>query len=102
MDHRVLELNFELGRIAGPGPHSPTDPRALRVRDGVRGAVEAALGEDGLGHVIAAEIAADKVVLRAVVLDFDAAEARLTWALDDGPWGLPSEILRYWDTQAVA
>lgn len=102
MDHRVLELNFELGRAAAPTPQTPTDLQALRLRDGVRGHVEAALGEDGLGHVIAAEIAADKVMLRAVVLDFDAAEARLRWTLDASPWGPPSEILRYWDTQAVA
>lgn len=102
MDHRVLEISFDIARIAGHNPNNPVDPRVLRFRDGVMAHVDAVLSEDGLGHGIAAEIEADKVQLRAVVLDFDAAEARLTFALDDSPYGAPAEILRYWDAQAVA
>jgi hypothetical protein len=102
MDHRVLEICYDIDAIPGRNPNNPLDPRVLRFRDGARGRIEDALFEDGLGHGIGAELDGDKLRLRFVVMDFDAAEARLTWALDETPWGPPQEVLRYWDTQAVA
>lgn len=102
MEHRVLEICYDIAEIPGRNPHNPVDPRVLRFRDGAQARIDAALFEDGLGHGIGADLEPDRLRLRFVVMDFEAAEARVTWALDETPWGPPQEILRYWDAQAVA
>lgn len=102
MDHRVLEICYDLDIIPGRDPGNPADPCVLRFRDGAQDRIDAALFEDGLGHGIGSDLEPDRLRLRFAVLDFDAAEARVTWVLDETQWGLPCEILRYWDAQAVA
>lgn len=102
MDHRVLELCYDIAAIPGCNPLNPADPRVLRFRDKAQARIDAALFEDGLGHGIGADLEPDRLRLRFVVMDFEAAEARVTGAMDDTPWGVPQEVLRYWDAQAVA
>lgn len=102
MEHRVLEVCYDLDAIPGPAAAAPTDRRAARFRDGALARIDEILFEDGLGHSIGASLDDGKLVMRFVVMDFDAAEARVAWALDETPWGPPAEFLRYWDAQAVA
>lgn len=102
MEHRVIEINYDINVIPGRNPHNPVDPRVLRFRDATLSRLDAALAEDGLGHALGAELEGEKLQLRFVVMDFDAAEARVTWALDDMPNAPVAEIIRYWDQLAVA
>lgn len=98
MDHRVLEICYDIGAIPGVGGDAPVE----RLREEVAARIDAVLFEDGLGQGIGSELSGGRLRLRCVVMDFDAAEARLRWALDDTVWGAPQEILRTWDARAVA
>lgn len=102
MEHRILEICYDIAAIPGRDAELPTDTQLLRFRDGAVARIEDVLGEDGLGHVLRVVRDDGKLILRAVVMDFDAAEARLGAALAGTPWADPAEILRYWDSQAVA
>lgn len=98
MDHRVLEICYDIDAIASKAGEA----QVQRLRKEVAARIDAVLFEDGLGHGIGSELSGSRLRLRCVVMDFDAAEARLLWALDDTDWGAPQEILRNWDARAVA
>jgi len=102
MDHRVIEISYDINLIPGRNPNNPVDPRVLRFRDAMLSRLDAALAEDGLGHALDAALEAEKLRLRFVVMDFDAAEARVTWVLDEASHAPAEEIIRYWDQLAVA
>lgn len=102
MEHRVIEISYDIDTIPGRNRNNPADPRVLRFRDALLSRLDAALAEDGLGHALDAALEAGKLRLRFVVMDFDAAEARVAWALDEAPHAPAEEIMRYWDQLAVA
>ena len=50
MDHRILELSYDLATIPGRNPHNPADPRVFRFRDTAMQRIDALLIDDGLGR----------------------------------------------------
>lgn len=102
MEHRIIEICYDLGAIPGRSPDDPHDPRVERFRDIAMARIDQVLSGDGLGHAIGAEIEYDRLRLRFVVQDFDAAEVRLDSELDGTAWNFPVEVLRYWDARAAA
>lgn len=101
MDHRVLELSYDIATIPGRNPHNPADPRIFRFRDTAMARIDAVLLDDGLGHRLGADLDADRLRLRFVVQDFDAAEARVGAVIGDHALARPSEMLRYWEKDVV-
>lgn len=101
MEHRVLEVCYDIDAIPGRNPNNPVDPRVFRFRDAAMAEIDGALVDDGLGHGIGADVEYDRLRLRFAVQDFDAAEARVGSAINASSVGRPVEMLRYWDDQAV-
>ena len=101
MDHRILELSYDLATIPGRNPHNPADPRVFRFRDAAMKRIDAVLLDDGLGRGLDADLEADRLRLRFAVEDFEAAEARVGSAISDLALVRPAEMLRYWDKDAV-
>jgi len=102
MDHRIIEICYDLDAIPGRSPNNPRDPRVTRFRDIAMARLNQVLAGDGLGYGLGAEIEFDRLRLRFVVQDFDAAEIRLDSELDGTAWNFPVEVLRYWDRQIAA
>lgn len=102
MDHRVIEIVFDVVTIPGINPNNAVDPRALRFRDATLVRVDEALGQDDLGHALEADIIAGDLILRFMVQDFDAAEARIKEALGEGQKSSYRELNRYWEDLAAA
>ena len=101
MDHRVLEICYDVASIPGRNPHNPADPRVFRFRDAAMARIDEVLHGDGLGHGLGADLEDDRLRLRFRVADFDAAEARVGAVIDKHTLARPVEVLRYWDTDAV-
>lgn len=101
MDHRVLEICYDIAAIPGRNPHGATDPRVCRFRDAAMERIDAVLHDDGLGHGLGADLDEDRLRLKFRVLDFDAAEARVGAVIDRFTLARPVEMLRYWDSEAV-
>ena len=101
MDHRVLEICYDVAAIPGRNPHNPADPRVFRFRDAAMARIAAMLDDDGLGHGLDARLEDDRLHLKFLVMDFDAAEARLGPLLDRSSLAKPVEVLRYWDDVAL-
>jgi len=102
MDHRVIEICYDLDAIPGRSPDNPHDPRVMRFRDIAMARINQVLASDGLGYGVGADVEFDRLRLRFVVQDFDAAEIRLDSELDGTAWNYPVEVLRYWDAAAAA
>ena len=102
MDHRIIEICYDLDAIPGRSTDNPRDPRVLRFRDIAMARITQVLASDGLGYGVGAEIEYDRLRLRFVVQDFDAAEIRLDSELDGTAWNYPVEVLRYWDERVAA
>ena len=101
MDHRLLEICYDIATIPGRNPHNPADPRVFRFRDTTMKRIDEVLLGDGLGHGLDADLEDDRLRLRFVVEDFDAAEARVGSVTDRFTLTRPAEVLRYWDNQPV-
>ena len=101
MDHRVLEICYDVASIPGRNPHNPADPRVFRFRDAAMARIDEVLLDDGLGHGLGADLEDDRLRLRFRVMDFEAAEARVGSVIDKHTLARPVEVLRYWDTEAV-
>ncbi len=102
MDHRIMEICYDLNTIPGRTADASQDPRVIRFRDIAVARIDQALAPDGLGYCVGAEVEYDRLRLRFVVQDFDAAEIRLDSELDGTAWNQPVEMLRYWDAAAAA
>ncbi len=102
MDHRIIEICYDLDAIPGRSSDNPRDPRVLRFRDIAMARINQVLAGDNLGYGLGADIEYDRLRLRFVVSDFDAAEVRLDAELDGTAWNFPVEVLRYWDAAAAA
>lgn len=101
MDHRVLEICYDIASIPGRNPHNPADPRVFRFRDAAMARIDQVLLDDGLGRRLGADLEDDRLRLRFVVEDFDAAEERVGSVTNRFTLARPVEVLRYWDNQAV-
>jgi len=101
MDHRVLEICYDIASIPGHNPHNPADPRVLRFRDAAMRRIDEVLLDDGLGHRLGADLEDDRLRLRFAVEDFDAAEARVGSVFEQSALVRPAEMLRYWQKEAV-
>lgn len=102
MDQRIIEICYDLNAIPGREQDGADDPRVARFRDIAMARIEDVLSYDDLGHGVGAEIEDDRLRLRFVVQDFDAAEIRLDSELGGTAWNFPVEVLRYWESQAAA
>ncbi len=102
MDHRIIEICYDLDAIPGRSPDNPRDPRVLHFRDIAMARINQVLANDDLGYAIGADIEDDRLRLRFVVQDFDAAEIRLDSELDGTAWNFPVEVLRYWEAKVAA
>jgi len=102
MDHRVIEICYDLDAIPGRNPDDPIDPRVLKFRDRAMARIHGVLEGGGLGRGIGADLEDDRLRLRFVVTDFDAAEIRLDSELCSTAWDSPVEVLRYWDAKQAA
>jgi len=102
MEHRVIEICYDLDAIPGRNPDNPVDPRVLKFRDRAMARIDEVLDCDGLGRGIGADVEFDRLRLRFVVMDFDAAEIRLDKELCGTAWDRPVEVLRYWDAKLAA
>lgn len=101
MDHRILEICYDIAAIPGRNPHNPEDPRVCRFRDAAMARIDEVLHGDGLGHGLGAALEDDRLRLKFRVMDFDAAEARVGSVIDRFTLARPVEMLRYWDHEAV-
>lgn len=101
MDHRVLEICYDIAAIPGRNPHNPADPRVFRFRDAAMKRIDEVLIDDGLGRGLGADLEDDRLRLRFAVEDFDAAEARVGSVIDRSTLARPVEMLRYWAKEAV-
>lgn len=102
MDHRIIEICYDLDAIPGRNPENRRDPRVLALRDMAMARIDTLLARDDLGHGVDAFIEADRLRLRFSVQDFDAAEIRLDAELAGTAWDRPVEVLRYWDELVAA
>lgn len=102
MEHRIIEICYDLDAIPGRSRDNPRDPRVERFRDIAMDRIDQVLSCDGLGYGLGADVEDDRLRLRFVVQDFDAAEIRLDSELDGTAWNFPVEVLRYWDVKAAA
>lgn len=101
MDHRVLEICYDIAAIPGRNPNNPSDPRVFRFRDAAMARIDESLLDDGLGRRLDADLCEDRLRLRFVVEDFEAAEERVGTVTDRFTLARPVEVLRYWDKQPV-
>lgn len=102
MDHKIIEICYDLDAIPGRSPDDPRDPRVTRFRDIAMARIDQVLSGDSLGYGVDAVIEFDRLRLRFVVEDFDAAEIRLDAEFDGTAWNFPVEVLRYWEHKAAA
>lgn len=102
MDHRIIELCYDLNAIPGRDPQAAQDPRVMQFRDIAMARIDTVLAYDDLGHAIGAAVEDDRLRLRFVVQDFDAAEIRLDAELAGTAWNFPVEVLRYWEAKVAA
>ncbi len=102
MDHRIIEICYDLDVIPGRHADSLRDPRVINFRDIAVSRINQVLAAGELGYCIGAEVEFDRLRLRFVVQDFDAAEIRLDTELDGTAWNHPVEMLRYWGAPAAA
>lgn len=102
MDHRVIEICYDLNAIPGRNPDNPVDPRVLRFRDAAMARILDVLEGEGLGRSLGADVEYDRLRLRFAVIDFDAAEIKLDSELSGTAWDHPVEVLRYWDAKVAA
>lgn len=102
MDHRVIEICYDLDAIPGRNPDNPADPRVTRFRDAAMARLLEVLEGNGLGRCLGADVEFDRLRLRFAVVDFDAAEVTLDSELGGTAWDHPVEVLRYWDARVAA
>lgn len=101
MDQRVLEICYDIAAIPGRNLDNPADPRVSRFRDAAMERIDEVLLDDGLGRRLDANLSEDRLRLRFVVEDFDAAEARVGTVTNRFTLARPVEVLKYWHNEAV-